>query len=171
MTWPETVMLHNKFRVPILPVTRCLRVFIIFVVQKKRLSIFNWIFSHWIVMGDRKIDLKVTDMEIPRHKFYSILLLNINCRKFHGDSSLSVAMSYDEHSNFSGGEVTWRDLFTWPWGPGSEIFTCAKKCINRCAKNSDGGQLGGKTADVFRHLRKTRGGWDLNSKHPRPGAC
>ena len=43
------------------------------------------------------------------HNCYSYQSLKVSRRSFS-------RFSYDEHSNFSlGGEVTWRDLVTWPW--------------------------------------------------------
>ena len=79
-------------------------------VQKRRISFFSHLFVYIKERSKNWPDI-VTAIEIPRHIFY---------RYRYGYQSLKVSTwsvirySYDEHSNFFLGEVTWRDLVTWP---------------------------------------------------------
>ena len=58
--------------------------------------------------------------------------------------------SYDEHSNFFWGEVTWCDLVTWPWVNWVwKFLTCAEKIMNTCVKN---------VPTFLRYLRKKYAG-------------
>ena len=90
-------------------VTRYLRVIRMVFVQKRRFSVF----SGWLIMERTQYwpDLRSPDMKILRRTFYR------HCYLYH---SLKVSRQsfsrcrFDEHSNFLWGEVTGRDLVTWP---------------------------------------------------------
>ena len=82
-------------------------------VQKRRLSFF----SHWLKMERSQ---NWPDLGSPISKFRDINFIidtvnRINRWKFPDDRRSFSWCSYDEHSNFCWGEVTSRDLLTWPW--------------------------------------------------------
>ena len=72
----------------------------------------------------------VADLKIPRHTFhrycYRYQYLNVSRWSI-------IRCSYDEHSNFFWGKVTWRDLVIWHWVTrlGNFQNMCGKKCMNR----------------------------------------
>ena len=120
-----------RLRMSILPVTRCLRVFWMVFVQKRRLSFF----SPWLIMERSQ---NWPDLRSPISKFRDIRFIDtgtdINRWKFQGNRLFGVAMT--NIRSFS--EVRSLDVTWWPdheW-PGSEIFTkCAEKMYEQlCQK-------------------------------------
>ena len=92
------------------------------------------VFSYWLVV-DRSSSW--TDLMSPISKFRDIHFIDpardIICWKFEGDLSFGVAMtSVQFFSEVRSLDVTWWPDLEWP---GSEIFTCAEKCMHRYAKN------------------------------------
>ena len=91
-----------RLRMSILPVTRCLRVFWMSFVQKRRLSYF----SHGLIMERSK---NWPDLRSPISKFRDLRFIDtgtfINRWKFQGDRSFGVAMR-NIQSFFFWGEVT-----------------------------------------------------------------
>ena len=94
-----------QFRVWIIPVTRCLRVFRMGFVQNRRFSIFlNW-------LGHKKWP----ELRPPISKFLDMHLIHCYLYQSLKLSRQSFSRcSFEEHSNFVWGEVTWRNLVTWP---------------------------------------------------------
>ena len=111
-----------RLRVASLPVTRCLKVFWMVFVQKRRLSFF-----HWLIM---KGSQSWPDLRSQIYKFWDISFIdtvtNIYRWKFKCDWSFGVAMtSFQTFSEVRSLNVTWWPALEWP---GSEILTsCAKK--------------------------------------------
>ena len=135
LKWPcrhqeRSLVAIFRFRVSSLPVTRCLRVFQIVFVQKRRLSIL----SHLLIMDRSQI---WPDLGSPISKFRDIGTLatgtDINLWKFR-DRSFGVAMtSVQTFSEVRSLDATWRPDFEWP---GSEILTtCAEEMYTQvCLK-------------------------------------
>ena len=97
-----------------LPVSRCLRVFRIALVQKRRLSLFSlWIITSCLM----KRSQNWSDLRSPISKFrdktFIDTVTDINFWKLQGDRSFGGAMRNIQ--TFFWCEVTWRDLVTWPW--------------------------------------------------------
>ena len=141
-----------------LPVVQCLRVLRMIFFQKRRLSFF----SHWLPNREvAKLTWPWVFINIPRYTFY---------RYWYGYQSLNVSRwsvircSSDEHSNLFWGEVTWRDLVTWPWVTwvrnfhkvcGKDVWTAVPKTV-------------ALRAAVFQLSAKNLKGGCSNT--PRPGA-
>ena len=110
MTWNDLGDIRKghvaifRFRVSGLPVNRCLRVFRIIFVQKRRLSIVSQLFimeksQHW------------PDFVSPISKFQCIHFLDavtdINRWKFQGDRSFGVVMTSIQTFFLRWGHLTW----------------------------------------------------------------
>ena len=111
--WHDEGSPVTKFllRMSIIPVTRCLRVFWMVFVQKRRLSFF----SHWLIIREvAKLTWPlVTDIKILIYTFYRY---GYEYQSLKLSRRSVIWCSYDEHSKFFfWSEVTWRDLMTWPW--------------------------------------------------------
>ena len=126
LTWPlghmeGSLVASFHFSVSSLPEVRCLRVFRMMLVQKRRQQIF----SHWLIMKKMQNwpDLRSSIWKFRRINFIHAAT-HINLYNFQGDRSVGVAMTSILFSDLRSLDVTW-----WPdlWGPGSEIFTYAKK--------------------------------------------
>ena len=148
-------------RVSSLPLTRCLRVFWMVFVQKRRLSFF----SHWLMPNGEVAKLtwtSVTDIKIPRYTFH---------RYCYGYQSLKVSKwsviwcSYDQHSNFFLGEATCRDLVTWHWPTWFWNFhkVCGKDVWTGVPKRRRSA-----SPFFFRYLRKAWG-WGVQTPPTRRG--
>ena len=120
-----------RLRMSSLPPTRCLRVFWMVFVQKRRLSFF----SHWLIMERSQ---NWPDLRPPISKFWDIHFIDTlacsNRCKIQGNRSVGVALRniqtfYEVRSL----DVTWWPDLAWP---GSEIFTtCAEKMYDKvCQK-------------------------------------
>ena len=126
-----------RFMVSIISVTRCLWVFGIVFVQKRRLSIL----SHCLIMERSQIWRLtwpwITDIKIPRYTFIDVVTILITVSK-NVLRWLVIWYSYDEHSNFFWGEVTWLDLVTWIWVTGFWNLRnmCGKDVWQLCARSS-----------------------------------
>ena len=89
--------------------TRCFRVFRMIFVQKRPLSIS----SHWPIMDNSQ---KIVVTWVHQYQNSKICILIIVLLKSLAEISRRSfsRCSYGEHSNFFLGEVTWRNLGTWP---------------------------------------------------------
>ena len=94
-----------RFRVSNLPVTRCLWVFWMVFVQKRRLSFF----LHWLIMVRSQ---NWPDLKSPIAKFRDICFIYKSLKVSRWSL---IRCSYYEHSNLFWGEVNWCDLLTWSW--------------------------------------------------------
>ena len=101
-----------RFKIPLLPVARRLRVLRILFVKKRRLSIF----SRWLIMERSQ---NWPERRSPISEFWYINLIDavtrINCWKFQGNRSVDVAMMrihtfYEVRSL----DVLWW-VVTWSW--------------------------------------------------------
>ena len=126
-----------RFSVSILPVSQCLRVFRMILVQKRRLSIF----SHWLRMERSQ---KWPDLRPPISIFRDITFIdnvtNINSCEIQGDRSVGVPMAITQ--TFFWGEVTWRDLMTWLWVTWIWNLCMCEKVCEQVTKNKNGGAEG-----------------------------
>ena len=145
MKWPwrhdeESLVTIFRFGVLNIPVNhRCLRVFRMFFVQKRCLSIFPLTYNGEVA----KLTWPwVSDIKIPRYKFTDTVT-DIKHWRYQGDRSFGVAMTNIQ--SFS--EVRSLDASWWPdleW-PGSEILTiCAERWINKCAKDGSANEIPAK---------------------------
>ena len=113
-TWggvTDSLVAIFRFRVSILSVTRCLRVFQMVFVQKRRLSIFSR-----LIMARSQ---KWSDLRSPISKFrdacFIYTVTYINRWSVQGDQSFGVAMtSIQTFSEVRSLDVTCH-LMTWPW--------------------------------------------------------
>ena len=125
-----------RFKVSMLHVSACLRVFSMVFVQKRHHSIFlpSW-FKMERLQNIRDLTYSYQLFLIHSHSFsffnsFLLLLLNIlllldaitlRYSYYYSYQSLKISRqslsrcSYHENSNFFWGEVTWRDLVTWSW--------------------------------------------------------
>ena len=121
-----------RFRTSILHITRCLRVFRIVFVQKRRLSIF----SHWLLsMYNRKTSQNWPDLKSPISKLRDIhfidTVMDIIRWKFLGDQSFFVSMiSIQTFSEVRSLDMTW-SWVTWVW---DFLQHARKRCVNMCVK-------------------------------------
>ena len=120
-----------RHRVSSLPVNRCLRVFRMVFFQEA-----PFIFFHWLIM-ERSQNLP--GLGSPISQFRDIHFIDtctdINRWTCQGERAFGVAMTSIQ--TFFLGEVTWRDLMTWPW------VTWVWNFQNMCGK------------DVWTSIRKT----------------
>ena len=145
MTWNDLGDMHDegspvtifRLNVLILPVTRCLRVFWMVFVQKRRLSIF----SHWLMERSQNWpDLSLPISKSPNMPFI-YTCMDIDIWKFQGDRSFG-----DDRRAFKlflrCGDLTWSGDLTLSY-LGLKFSHVRNRCMNRCAKNLRGGGGGG----------------------------
>ena len=97
-----------QFRLSILPVNRCLRMFMMIFVQNRRFTIF----SHWLILerSQNSPDLTWSPISKLWDKHFVDTVTCINRWKFQGNGSVGVALTGFQTFH----EVTWHDLVTWP---------------------------------------------------------
>ena len=148
-----------RFRVSSRPVTRCLRLFLMGFVQKRRLSTF----FQWLIIEKSQNwpDLRSLMSNLCDDHFIDTVT-HINRWKVQGDRSFGVGImtSIQTFSEVRSFNVTWWPDLEWP---GSEIFTtCAKRMYEQVY------QKWRRCAPPFlRYLRKSWGG--VKSSPARPG--
>ena len=136
-----------RLRMSILPVVRCLRVFWMVFVQKRRLSFF----SPWLIMERSQ---NWPDIRSPISKFRYVCFIDtgadINRWKFQGNRSVGVALtSIQTFYEVRSLDVTWWPDLAWP---GSEIFTTyAEKMYVFWPSGKNGG--GGSSGHLKKKLR------------------
>ena len=122
------------FRMSSVPVIRCLKVFRMVFVPKRRISIL----FHWLIMERSQ---NWPDLESPISKFRDMHFMDtvtyINRWKFQGDRPVGVMVAMTSIQTFS--ELRSLDVTWWPdleWS-GCEICTCADKMYEQvCQKTA-----------------------------------